>query len=252
MADPVRYGAAHGVATVTLDSPHNRNALSGALVSRLGERFAEAAADDDVRLVVLTHAGGTFCAGADLAEAAGGATATGAERLAQLLVTMVELPKPVVGRLSGHVRGGGMGLVGACDLAFADAAASFAFAEARIGVAPAIISLTTLPRLSERAASRYYLTGEVFDAATAARIGLITEAADDVAATVDGVAAAVRAASPQGVRESKALTTARIRRELAHGTATMAELSARLFESAEAREGMAAFLERRPPKWAVT
>lgn len=249
-ADPVRYALDRGVATLTLDTPHNRNALSAALMAALGDRLAAAGSDDAVRVVVLTHTGGTFCAGADLSEARGGSMATGAERLLGLLSAIVELPKPVVARVAGHVRAGGMGLVGACDLAFAGPRASFAFTEARLGLAPAVISLTTLPRVSDRAAARYYLTGTVFDAATAAGIGLITEAPQDLDAALADVLDALRTASPQGLRESKTLTTGRVRAALAAGSAAMTELSVRLFGSEEAAEGMRSFLERRPPRWA--
>lgn len=252
---PVGYAVDRGVATVTLDSPHNRNALSAALVTALGERLAAAGADDAVRAVVLTHTGGTFCAGADLSEASGGSMATGAERLLGLLTTIVDLPKPVVARVTGHVRAGGMGLLGACDLAFAGGRATFAFTEARLGLAPAVISLTTLPRMPDRAAGRYFLTGEVFDAAVAERIGLLTQAVDggaeEVDAAVSGVLDAFRTASPQGLRESKSLTTARVRAAVAEGAASMTALSVRLFGSDEAAEGMRSFLERRPPRWAI-
>jgi enoyl-CoA hydratase len=248
-AELVRYAVERGVATVTLDSPHNRNALSSVLVAQLGGHLEQAAADDAVRVVVLTHAGGTFCAGADLAEAREGSMTTGAGFLLGLLTAIVALPKPVVARLSGHVRAGGMGLVGACDVALAGPRATFAFTESRIGLAPAVISLTTMSRMPERAVGRYFLTGEVFDADTAERIGLVTQAADDVDAALAELLDAFRAASPQGLRESKALTTARMRQTLADGAAPMTDLSARLFASEEAREGMQAFLERRPPRW---
>jgi enoyl-CoA hydratase len=251
---PLSYRLDGRVATLTLDSPHNRNALSAGLVAALRERLAEAAADDVARVVVLTHTGTTFCSGADLAEARSGSMASGARALLDLLRAIVELPKPVIARVAGHARAGGMGLIGACDLAIAGPRATFAFSEARLGLAPAVISLTTQSRLSERAAGRYYLTGEVFGAAVAARIGLLTEAVaadDDLDAVVDGLAAALLAASPQGVRESKALATAGMRQAIAAGADEMSQLSARLFASAQAREGMQAFLERRPPSWAT-
>jgi enoyl-CoA hydratase len=250
-AELVRYDVDRGVATVTLDSPHNRNALSSALVAQLAARLGQATADEAVRAVVLTHTGRTFCAGADLAEAREGSMASGAGFLLGLLTAIVEMPKPVVARLAGHVRAGGMGLVGACDVALASPRATFAFTEARIGLAPAVISLTTMSRLPERAAGRYYLTGEVFDSGTAERIGMITQAADDVDAALAELLEAFRGASPQGLRESKALTTARMRQVLAEGAGPMTELSARLFASDEAREGIQAFLERRPPRWAT-
>jgi len=121
--------------------------------------------------------------------------------------------------------------------------------EARIGVAPSIISLTLLPKMTARAAGRYFLTGEKFDAAAAADIGLITLAADDVDATVTSLTAAIGKASPQGLAASKALTTAPLLAAFDRDAETLTEQSARLFVSEEAREGMLAFLQKRPPKW---
>ncbi|MEV0454098.1 enoyl-CoA hydratase family protein [Catellatospora methionotrophica] len=239
------------VATLTLDSPHNRNALSSALVAQLGEALDAAVADPDVRAVVLTHTGRVFCAGADLTEAAGGGIAEGTARLLGLLRTIVELPKPVVARIDGQVRAGGLGLLGACDIVLAGPASGFAFTEARLGVAPAVISLTTLTRMPERAAARYYLTGEVFDAEAAAACGLVTQAGDDVDALLGEVLDGLRAASPQGLAASKLLTTAVVRRALDEHGARLAQESARLFATDEAVEGMTAFLQRRKPSWAA-
>ncbi|MFD7235646.1 enoyl-CoA hydratase family protein [Streptomyces syringium] len=243
----VRRSHEHGITTLTLDSPHNRNALSARLVGELHEGLARAAEDADTRGVLLTHTGNTFCAGADLSEA--GSDATAPSGLARLLRAVVELPKPVVARVTGHVRAGGLGLLGACDIAAAGEGASFAFTEARLGLAPAVISLPLLPRLDARAAARYYLTGERFDAGEAARIGLITLAGDPdelLVPVLDGL----RRASPQGLAESKRLVTAEVVRAFDRDTQALAEQSARLFASAEAREGMTAFLERRDPVWA--
>jgi enoyl-CoA hydratase len=236
-----------GVATLTLDSPHNRNALSAALVAQLGEALAAAAADPGVR----AHTGRVFCAGADLAEAAGGGIAEGTARLLGLLRTIVELPKPVVARVDGQVRAGGLGLLGACDIALAGPASGFAFTEARLGVAPAVISLTTLTRMPERAAARYFLTGEVFDAEAAVACGLVTQAGDDVDALLAEVLDGLRAASPQGLAASKLLTTAAVRQALDGRGERLAEESARLFATDEAVEGMTAFLQRRKPSWAA-
>ncbi|HJQ41524.1 MAG TPA: enoyl-CoA hydratase family protein [Jatrophihabitantaceae bacterium] len=247
----VQYAVDRAIATVTLDSPENRNALSAALVGELTGHLETAAADPDVRAVVLTHTGKTFCAGADLKEQAGeGGPAEGTRRMLELLRTIVELSKPVIARVDGHVRAGGLGLVGACDIALAGPASSFAFTEVRLGLAPAIISLTTLPRMTPRAASRYYLTGESFDAAAAASSGLITAAAEDVDAALAPILDALRSCSPQGLAETKPLTTRPVRDELAARGAEMQALSARLFGSDEAREGMLAFLQKRPPAWA--
>jgi enoyl-CoA hydratase len=247
----VRYEVASSLATITLDAPHNRNALSAALVTELADGLRAAARDTSVRAVVLTHNGGTFCAGADLVEArAEGGPAAGTARLLALLRQIIELPLPVIARLDGHVRAGGLGLVGACDLAFAGPASTFAFTETRLGLAPAIISLTTLPRLADRAASRYFLTGETFDGPEATRIGLITASSADVVATVAQVTDTLRLCSPQGLAETKPLTTQRVLAAFDRGAEAAVAQSARLFGSEEAREGMASFLEKRPARWA--
>jgi len=208
-------------ARLTLNSPHNRNALSIALVNQLHHGLRDAASDPAVRAVVLGHTGGTFCAGADLSEASGGApfdmAAARARELTALLRAIVESP----------------------------------LTEARIGVAPAIISLTLLPKMSARSAARYYLTGETFDAAQAAEIGLITVAADDVDAAVQQLIADVGRGSPQGLAASKALTTAAVLEGFDRDAERLTEESARLFVSEEAREGMLAFLQKRPPSWAA-
>jgi enoyl-CoA hydratase len=241
-------------ARLRLNSPHNRNALSTALVTQLHQGLRDAAADPEVRVVVLGHTGGTFCAGADLSEASGGDPAdTAAERareMAALMRAVVESPLPVIAAINGHVRAGGFGLVGACDIAVAGPHSTFALTEARIGVAPAIISLTLLPKMSARAAARYYLTGEKFGASEAADIGLITIAADDVDTTVAKLVADVSKGSPQGLAASKALTTTAVLEGFDRDAERLSTESARLFVSDEAREGMLAFLQKRPPRWA--
>ncbi|MCV7031589.1 enoyl-CoA hydratase family protein [Mycobacterium sherrisii] len=244
-------------ARLTLNSPHNRNALSTALVSQLHQGLRDAAADPAVRAVVLGHTGSTFCAGADLSEAGGDGPRTDpfdmaavrAREMTTLLRAIVASPLPVIAAIDGHVRAGGFGLVGACDIAVAGPRSTFALTEARIGVAPAIISLTLLPKLSPRAAARYYLTGETFDAAQAAQIGLVTSAADDVNAAVAKLVVDIGRGSPQGLAASKALTTAAVLAGFERGAERLAEESARLFVSEEAREGMLAFLQKRPPSW---
>jgi enoyl-CoA hydratase len=250
----VRYTVDEHVARLTLDSPHNRNALSTTLVSELHQGLRDAVADSAVRAVVLGHTGNTFCAGADLSEASGGdpfdMAADRARELTALLRAIVESPLPVIAAIDGHVRAGGLGLVGACDIAVAGPRSTFALTEARIGVAPAIISLTLLPKMSARAAARYYLTGETFDAAEAAAIGLITLAADDVHAAVASLLGDVRRGSPQGLAASKALTTAAVLQGFERDAERLSADSARLFVSDEAREGMLAFLQKRPPRWA--
>ncbi|MET9966157.1 enoyl-CoA hydratase family protein [Streptomyces sp. NPDC006356] len=248
---------ARGVETLTLDSPDNRNALSAALVGELTDALTDCAKDADVRAVVLTHTGTTFCAGADLRDPP--PLSNSLERgdphppdgLVALLRQIVELPKPVVARVTGHVRAGGLGLLAACDISAASARATFAFTEVHIGVAPAAISLPLLPRTDPRALARYYLTGERFSAPEAARIGLLTVAGEDVDAALTPVLDGLRRASPQALAETKALLTAKVLETFDRDAADLTALSARLFSSAQAREGMTAFLERRDPEWAV-
>jgi enoyl-CoA hydratase len=253
MSSLVHYTVDGSVARLTLDSPDNRNALSTALVNQLHQGLTDATEESGVRAVVLDHTGGTFCAGADLAEAAGrdpGDIALDrARELARLLRRILELPLPVIAAVDGHVRAGGLGLVGACDIAVAGPASTFALTEARIGVAPSIISLTLLPRMTARAASRYFLTAEKFGPAEAADIGLITIAADDVKATVAALTADIGKASPQGLAASKALTAAAILEAFDCDAEELTRQSAELFASEEAREGMLAFLQKRPPHW---
>jgi len=262
MTELVHFVVDGPVAHLTLDSPHNRNALSTVLVQQLHEGLAHAAADPAVRCVVLGHAGGTFCAGADLSEASSDGRAVGpgdvavdrAREMTRTLRSILELPIPVIGAINGHVRAGGMGLVGACDLVVAGPASTFALTEARIGVAPSIISLTLLPKLDPRAAGRYFVTGEKFGADEAARIGLITTAAESAAhadAAVVAFAADIAKGSPQGLAASKALTTAAILDGFDRHAEALTQQSASLFGSDEAREGVMAFLEKRPPRWAV-
>ncbi|MHB8488216.1 MAG: enoyl-CoA hydratase family protein [Candidatus Dormibacteria bacterium] len=242
---------ADGMATITLDSPHNRNALSRQLVAELTDRLGSAAAASDVRAVVLAHTGTTFCAGADLSEASTGPMTGTASGLLALLRLIVDLPRPVIARVHGNVRAGGVGLLGACDIVVAGPRSTFAITEARLGLAAAVISVTVLPRLDERSAARYYLTGETFDASEAQRIGLVTVTAADLDGAVATLAADLRLASPQGLLESKRLANRGVRDAIARYGEEMVALSARLFASEEAHEGMTAFLERRPPRWSA-
>ncbi|MFF9310700.1 enoyl-CoA hydratase family protein [Streptomyces sp. NPDC014748] len=236
---------ARGIATLSLDSAATRNALSAALVGELADALAECGKDGEVRAVVLTHSGTTFCAGADLRDP------PDPDALVVLLRQIVALPKPVVARVTGHVRAGGLGLLAACDITAAATTATFAFTEVRIGVAPAVISLTVLPRADPRAVARHYLTGERFDAAEAVRVGLLTAAGDDVDAVLAPVLDGLRKASPQGLAETKRLLTAKVLETIDREAADLTALSARLFSSDQAREGMTAFLERRDAAWAL-
>ncbi|WP_329328284.1 enoyl-CoA hydratase family protein [Streptomyces luteogriseus] len=236
---------ARAVETLSLDSPHNRNALSAALVGELADALTDAGKDSGVRAIVLTHTGNTFSAGADLKDP------PPPEALVALLRQIIELPKPVIARVTGHVRAGGLGLLAACDIAAAATDATFAFTEVRIGVAPAVISLPLLPRTNPRALARHYLTGERFDAAEAVATGLLTACDSDVDRVLAPILDGLRRSAPDALAETKRLLTARVLEAFDRDAADLTALSARLFSSPQAREGMTAFLERRDPAWVV-
>ncbi|HET6531744.1 MAG TPA: enoyl-CoA hydratase-related protein [Actinoplanes sp.] len=242
-----------GVTTLTLDSPANRNALSSPLMRELLDALAAAVTDPAVRVVVLSHTGPVFCSGADLTETAA-ARSDGrlpAELLADVLAALWELPKPVVARVGGPARAGGLGLIAAADIAVCTSAATFAFSEVRLGVIPAVISATVLPRLHPRAAAELYLTGDVFDGGRAVAAGLVTAAvpADDLDAAVAGYCDALVRGGPLALAGTKQLLrrtpAATIRADLAE----LADRSAGYFRSEEGREGVAAFREKRPARW---
>jgi enoyl-CoA hydratase/carnithine racemase len=243
----VHFAVGGGVATVTLDSPHNRNALSRQLVTELLGHLDAADADERVKVVVIRAEGKVFCSGADLSEA----TADGMEEGAKVLVAMqrriVTMTKPVVTRLHGAVRAGGIGIVAASDIAVSADDATYALTEVRLGLTPAVISLTVLPRLTSRAAALTCLTGDVFDGTQAAEMGLVTRAVpeqqlDDV---VTAVVASLRSGSPQGLRETKALLARDLVDRIDARGDEVAALSARLFGSDAAREAMLAFLAKK-------
>jgi enoyl-CoA hydratase/methylglutaconyl-CoA hydratase len=198
-------------------------------------------------VVVLRSADRVFCSGADLSEAAGGGMAEGTRALVELQRRIVAHPKPVVTRLAGPVRAGGLGIVAASDVAICADDVTFAFTESRLGLAPAVISLTVVPRLTSRAAADTFLTGRTFDAAEAAAMGLVTRAvpAADLDSEVDRVVANLLEAHPQGLRETKALLARDLLARLDAQADEMAALSARLFGSDGAREAMTAFLSRK-------
>jgi enoyl-CoA hydratase/methylglutaconyl-CoA hydratase len=245
-AELVHYEVEGPVATITLDSPHNRNALSRQLVTELFERIERAAADDAVRVLRLTSADRVFCSGADLSEATTVGMEEGARRIVELQRLICTLPKPVVVELTGAVRAGGIGIVAAADVAIAAEEATFALTEVKLGLAAAIISLTVHHRMDPRSAALTTLGGEVFSGSDAASYGLVTRAVpgSDLAGEVARVCASLATGAPQGLRESKAiLNRDLVARIDAHGE-EMAALSARLFASDEAREAMTAFLSR--------
>jgi methylglutaconyl-CoA hydratase len=242
----VHYRVEDRIASVVLDSQPNRNALSRQLVAELYDGLERAAADDDVLAVVVRAEGRTFCSGADLSEAHGDGMEQAAAVLVELQRRIVTLPKPVVARVHGAVRAGGIGIVAAADIALGAEDATFALTEVRLGLAPAAISLTVLPRLTDRAAALSALTGDVFSGRDAERMGLVTRAvpSGDLDAAVQGVCASLAKGSPQGLRETKALLTRHLVDRIDTQGPDLAALSGRLFASEEARAAMLAFLSR--------
>ncbi|MCC5948657.1 MAG: enoyl-CoA hydratase/isomerase family protein [Nitriliruptoraceae bacterium] len=252
MSEPVHLEVARGVATITLDSPTNRNALSAAVRRGLLDHLRTAIDDPGARVIVLTHTGTVFCAGMDLKEATGaGADAQGVNEFPRILATIWDSPTPVVARLAGTARAGGVGLVAACDLAIAADDVRFAFSEVRIGVVPAVISVTVLPRVQARAAHELLLTGEVFDAARAATIGLITRAvpAADLDAEVAAACEQLALGGPEALAATKQVLLRARGDDMDAEFDRMLALSARHFASEEGQEGIAAFVQKRPARW---
>jgi methylglutaconyl-CoA hydratase len=253
---PVTCAIDAGVATVTLDRPEAKNRLDAESMALLLEHLRATADDPGVRVVVLTGSGTTFCSGADLAGAvaatSGGFASGGTSGLVDVLAAMLDHPKPIIARVQGHVAGGGNGLVAACDIAIASEEAKFAFSEVRVGVAPAIISVVCLQVMRRRDAQELLLTGERVNAERVLQAGLVTRVVEAVAldATVATYVDHLRLSGPEAVARTKELLRRVPVMTRDDAFAWTAEVSAGLFTSAEAREGMTAFLEKRKPAWA--
>lgn len=255
---------ARGVTTLTLDSPHNRNALSAALITQLMAELGAATADERTRVIVLSHTGPVFSSGADLKETAaaaapddsgrftaGSSGSLPVARLGDLLAAVAECPKPVVARVGGPARAGGIGLIAAADLSVCAEQATFAFSEVRLGVIPSVISATVLPRLTAGAAAELYLTGSTFDGTRAAQVGLVTAAvpAERLDERVEEYCAELVRGAPLALAGVKELLRSRRTVGLREDVAELTEVSLRFFLSAEGREGVAAFWEKRDPNW---
>ncbi|MEV6301238.1 enoyl-CoA hydratase-related protein [Actinoplanes sp. NPDC051861] len=242
----VHLSAADGVATITLDSPHNRNALSRQLMTSLADHLAAAAQDPEVRVVLLRSSGRVFCSGADLSEAF---SIDGPRAIVDLQRQIATLPEPVVVELAGPVRAGGLGLVGAADVVIAADSVTFALTEVRLGLAPSAISLSLLSRLAPRAASDIFLSGRTFGASEAAAMGLVTRTVpdDELAGVVAETLADLLKGSPQGLAETKRLVNGDLLNRIERDGEDAAQRSAALFASPEAQRAMRAFLTRDKP-----
>lgn len=246
--DAVLYEVDAGVATITLNQPDTRNSMTTPLMNGLGDNLAAAIEDDAVRAIVLTNNGNTFCAGANLKQ---DDTEPPRHHLVGIFEMMLDGPKPVVGRIAGHCTGGGVGLAAGCDISIAADDIKLGFTEVRIGVAPAMISVVCLPKLRRADASELFLTGERITSGRAAEVGLLNRAVprDDLDAEIDTLLAKLVAGGPNGLAVGKELIAKVPDMDRGDAFAWTAELSANLFRTEQAQEGMAAFRERRPAPW---
>jgi enoyl-CoA hydratase/carnithine racemase len=246
----VHCAIADEIATITLDSPHNRNALSRQLLADLHRSLDDAEASG-ARAIVLTHEGPAFCAGADLKErAAAGSAPADSTPFVRVLERLMDAECPTIAVVDGAVRAGGIGLMASCDLVVVDESTTFALTEVRIGVAPAIIAVPILRRVAPSRIAAAMLTGESFDAETARQIGLVTHVSSDVLATVDDLCSGILAGSPTAVAATKRVLHSVATMERDDAFDAMASLSNEMFNSPDAAEGMAAFAQKRRPNWA--
>jgi enoyl-CoA hydratase/carnithine racemase len=247
MGELVRAELHDRIGTITLDSQHNRNALSRQLLAELHDALD---ACETAHVIVLRHEGPAFCSGADLKERADPGAPPDSRPMVDVMARLMDCPCPTIAAVDGAVRAGGIGLVAACDLSVVASSVTFALTEVRIGVAAAIISVPILRRVTPGRIAAAMLTGEPFDAGYAREIGLVTHVSDDVPGTVERLCQGVLAGSPRAVAETKRLLRVVPTLERNTAFAEMRSLSDELFRSADALEGMTAFREKRAPVWA--
>lgn len=243
-----RYTATHGVATITLNRPDNKNALSSELLDSLGDHLENAIADSAVRVIVLTNLGNTFCAGADLK---GSSTHASRFTLVDILEMIQQSAKPVIARIAGHCIGGGVGLAAACDFSVAAEDSMLAFGEVRLGVAPAIISVVCLPKIRVGDAMELFLFGERITAARAVAVGLLNYAVapDQLDLKIAEIVRKLMQGGPKALAACKQLVVRVPHMPRKEAFEWTAELSMGLFGSEEAAAGIAAFRNRVPAPW---
>jgi methylglutaconyl-CoA hydratase len=254
----ILVSTSHGVTTITLNRPEKRNAMNGQLIHELLAALPVIAADKHARVLLINGSGNHFCAGADIAwlqEMVAGENSKNyqdAYTLADLMYQLYSFPKPTIALVHGTTMGGGLGIIATCDIAVAAKNASFSFSEVKIGLAPSTISPYVIAAIGERAAHYYFLTGDQFGADIAHRLGLIQQLTEPEALMSTGmtVAQIILQNSPQALTAVKQLirhvTNEKITEDLSQKTA---EHLVNLSATAEAQEGLQAFLEKRPPKW---
>jgi methylglutaconyl-CoA hydratase len=258
---PVEVHSAHGVATIWLNRPQVRNAFDESLIAALTTAVGELSHDPATRVLVFAGRGAAFCAGADLGWMARLAALSpeenhaDARRLARMFKAIDECPKPTIARVHGACFAGANGIVAACDMAVAAPEARFCFSESRLGLVPATIGPYVLRAIGHRAASRYLLTAEIFDARVAETIGLVNAvvAADQLDAHVDALARTLSGCGPAALARTKQLVRDVAGRAIDESLLLeTARCIAEVRASAEGREGMSALLEKRPPSWQGT
>ena len=260
MTQALRIATANHVATVVLSRPDVRNAFNDEVIAELSQAFIQLGDDPQVRAIVLMAEGPAFCAGADLnwmrrmADYSREENEQDAEKLAFMLRTIYECPKPTIARVQGDVYAGGMGLVACCDMAVSVDTANYCLSEVKLGLIPATISPYVIRAMGPRASHRYLLTAERFSAAEALRIGFVHEVvpADQLDATVSTWVQALLAASPNAIKECKKLVQYVADRDITrllidHTVKAIADIRA----SDEGKEGVQSFLNKRKPAWMV-
>ncbi len=253
---PTLYEVEQTVATITLNMAERKNSLSNELVTSLGRNLEIAYADPEVRVIVLTNNGNTFCAGADLKSDKPGVPTPDDQDKQLTFVDIFNLildgPKPVIGRIDGHATGGGVGLVAVCDISVMRDDAKFGFTEVRLGVAPAVISVVCLPKMNLADAMELFLTGERITPDRASEVGLINRSVKptDLDAVVDNFVDLIRLGGPNAISAAKSIVrrVPAMNRQAAFDA--MSIESQQLFRSEEATAGIAAFRDRQPAPWA--
>ncbi len=242
-----------GVTTITLADEENKNALGGTLIAEMRNQLATANSNPEVRAVVITNRGTTFCAGANLKERSGssGGARHSTSAFVDLLLEIQASPTPVIGKIKGHAVGGGVGLACALDISIAVDDVKMGFTEVRLGVAPAIISVICLPKMRRGDAMEAFLRGNRFSGARAAELGLITRAvpAEELEAEVDRVISDIVRGGPKALTAAKQLVNGIPNMDQAAAFEFASKLSADLFRGDEAAAGMKAFLGRTPAPW---
>ena len=250
---------ARGVARLTLNRPDKHNALNGELIAELYDAAEKLAADDDVRIVVLTGAGKSFCAGGDFNWFASNVEKTRSERVAQsatlarLLRRLDTLPKPLIGRINGPAYGGGVGMISVCDYTIGAEDARFGLTEVKLGLLPANISPYVVARIGKVHSRETMLSGALFDTVRAERIGLLTEvvAPGDLDATVNRVVHDHLQAAPGAVADTKALIAYVASHDLETNMIYTADRLADAWETEEGIEGINSFINKGVPSWRV-